>query len=183
MLKQQFKEWSGTIALIVAVFAFFVSIFNACETREHNRLSLRPYLTIDFGVDETGAGWRYFQNGLGLAIIKAFEVKVDEKQVTGWKSLLETLNISADAVNYRILGKGSAIMPSNNTGILMWVKGPSQAAKALAIDYKRVKMKLCYCSLYEECWITSNMYVNKEREYRKVKACPESKVQFVNDFL
>lgn len=72
-------------------------------------------------------------------------------------------------------------MPSNNAVILLWIKEPRQAVKALATNYTRVEIKLCYCSIYEECWITSNMLVKHEVRHEKVEVCPETKVQFVND--
>jgi hypothetical protein len=182
--KSSLKELSGTIALVISIFAFFISIINAYETRQHNRLSLRPYLQINFIINETGLGWTILQTGLGIAIVKTFEVTVDGKPVTGWKNLFQTLNIPTEkiGVKYNILYKGNALMPKTTSSNLLWIP-PNSTAVTLAQNANRIEIKVCYCSIYEECWLTSSESTSNEIPQNKVRICPETTVQFTNDFF
>ena len=182
LLVDAFKGWGSTIAIIISALALIISCYTSCETREHNRLSLSPYLTISYYTNETGAGWTHRQDGLGTAIIKSFEVTVDGKEVSGWKDLIDTIKVPRDIKSYTIPYIGSPISPSNSEGTLFWVN-PGRAAEALNANIERVEINICYCSLYQEYWKTKSHRVNNQIQREQVKVCPETKIQFTNDLL
>lgn len=45
------SDWIALSAMIVAVFALFVTIWDSYQSREHNRLSVKPFLGIYIYMD------------------------------------------------------------------------------------------------------------------------------------
>lgn len=76
-------------AIIVAVAAIAVSLWQGIDNRRHNRLSVKPKLQIVFRADPQGDAEIILRNdGLGPASIRNFEVKLDNK-------LLDKVSLSA----------------------------------------------------------------------------------------
>lgn len=69
--------------LIVAVCAVFVSTLSLHLQRRHNRLSVRPKLHFARGHTKTAAPYRWHLNnsGVGPAIIKQFEVTINQDKL------------------------------------------------------------------------------------------------------
>ena len=63
---------------IIACSALFVAVQQAYLTRRHNRLSVKPHLTIDTKVEQTSFAVNLVNNGLGPAIIKDFKIELNE---------------------------------------------------------------------------------------------------------
>src|SRR5688572_25280527 len=78
-------------AVFIALLALTVTIWQAALTRRHNRLSVRPHLRIDWLVSDEGTDEKVSvvlsNNGLGPAIIKRFQWKIDGKPLARSKEV------------------------------------------------------------------------------------------------
>lgn len=165
------------LSLIISAFALINSRNALQQTEEHNRLTLRPYITINFIYNtDQGAGLLVNQTGLGPAIIKSFEVEVDGKQKSTWREVAGALNLPEGQYNYSILYPGSSLPSGHSEQLFFFYQGP--AIKLLNDNSYRVTIKTCYCSLYNECWITSNKIVNGKIHYEQVEKCPSKEFKF-----
>lgn len=90
-------RWIALSAMFVSICAVAVSFYEGYSNRLHNRLSVRPNLQISFIVKEKGAGWRLANNGLGPAIITAFQVTVDDKPQPTWRDVIIALKMPVTA--------------------------------------------------------------------------------------
>jgi len=70
-------------AVIIALSALVVSIWEGIQNRKHNRLSVRPHLRIDRSTYVgSPAKITIGNNGLGTAIVQSFTVHCDGNRVT-----------------------------------------------------------------------------------------------------
>jgi hypothetical protein len=81
------------LSTIIALCALGLSFYGGYETRQHNRLSVKPQVAIDFWLNEEEAGWRIQNDGLGPGEVRAFEVKVDGKTEHTWTDVLRRIGI------------------------------------------------------------------------------------------
>ena len=148
---------SNWVAVLISPLALVTSIYSSWETREHNRLSVRPHISLSFIANDKGAGWQRSIDGAGPAILNAFEVTVDDKPVHSWDEVLSSccgLNLLAVHGTLAIPTPGTYLLP-NDTRTIFWLDSPENARKALTANAGRVKMNLTYCSVYEQCWQAS----------------------------
>jgi hypothetical protein len=153
------KSWlsSNWVAVLISSLALVTSIYSNWETRKHNRLSVRPHISLSFIANDKGAGWQRSTDGAGPAIINAFEVTVDDKPVHSWDEVLSSccgINVMTIHATLAIPRPGTYLLP-NDTRTIFWVDAPENARKALTANAGRVKMKWTYCSVYEQCWEAS----------------------------
>ena len=139
-------------ALFVSVLALGVAIDSARATREHNKLSVRPYIGLTYITNDQGAGWVLTSNGAGPAIVNAFEATVDGKPVQTWEAVLEALGIVLQNKKFQfsIPMPGINLPSRTDPYVLLWVNPEDRTA--LLKNFARVHLKLVYCSLYDECW-------------------------------
>jgi hypothetical protein len=141
-------------AFFVSVLALGVAVDAGRATREHNRLSVRPHISLSFNANDKGAGWVRTISGAGPAIINTFEVTVDGKPVQTWDTVLMAFGINLQGLTGKLeIPTPGIYMPSTDaTRPLLWVESPPTARAALVKNAERVQIKLVYCSLYDECW-------------------------------
>lgn len=77
-------------SMVIAISALVLTVWQAYITRQHNKLSVSPYLTTWSHTD--GGNGHYsieiMNNGIGPALIKAFQVFVDGVEIKGNESEL-----------------------------------------------------------------------------------------------
>lgn len=146
------------------------------DIRGMQRIMLRPTIGLSFYYNDDGAGWKLQNNGPGTATVKWFSAEVDNIPQTNWKALADSLGLpSPIAFNFQIPIPNQQIPPNTNAH-LFWIK-PGQQANVLMKNSHRVRLEICYCSLAEQCWLTTDRIDEPE----KTSSCkPEPKVQFRN---
>jgi len=83
------ETWVSLAAAFIALCALFLSVYEGCSNRRHNRISVKPLIVLDSGINESGSGFRIENSGLGPALIKWFSVEVDGKQIPHWKGFVD----------------------------------------------------------------------------------------------
>jgi hypothetical protein len=168
-------RWISFAALIVAGCALFFTIREFRTAREHDRLSVRPWLNLDFAYDETGVGWRLATQGLGPARIEMFEVTVDGKPQTSWQAVSGALGLPPLTGNWKHANLGPLTLNPNQASSLFWVPSGT-LADALLANNRRVQMRICYCSYYDECSLLS--WNAGGVDTQSVPSCPRPSVVF-----
>lgn len=170
------ERWVSIGALVISCCAFALAVDAGKQTRPHNRLSVKPRLTIDFNYTGEGAGFRLVNEGLGPAIVGTFVVSVDEKPRQTWDAVAEALGIKTDAKLWRVPYPDTAWLVGDPQPRVYWIP-KSPASDLLITQSPRVSIKVCYCSVYGECWSkTRNAGPPEEKG-----ACEGTKDQLVNN--
>ena len=140
------EEWTGLVAIAISVSSLAVAIGQYQNAKLHDQ----PRLAYSYYYDETGAGWRISNTGLGPARLRGFKLMVDGKPQNGFDDFLASLGLSGD-FNFTNPRVGD-LWPTGHENILFWVK-PGTAADLLKRTWGRVTIEACYCSIHDQCWL------------------------------
>jgi hypothetical protein len=157
----------GGSAALIALCGLGLTLYEATAQRRHERRSVLPYIAFAFNYEGSGggAGWRLSNVGLGPAQVRWFRVYIDGelhqfgevgRPLAAVEELLGLLECDPDAPPpyYSAIRPGRMVNPGFDDKIL-WEASPDRAA-CLRTCFQRVQFKVCYCSLYDECWISSS---------------------------
>lgn len=163
---------------IVALSALTVSAYQAWLMRDQQHKSVWPYV-MQYNGFTTSDYTRAVRNaGLGPARVRLFEVLVDGKVQRTWPAVMRALVGRADSsLTYGSLGPGSVLLPGQEYVVLTLHRGPLTSAFYVAVNADRMRTLVCYCSLYDECWLSDSA----ADEPQPVRACiPDARRQFQN---
>jgi hypothetical protein len=158
---------AASSAIVIAVASLAITLYEARATREHDRMSVWPRLAQEAS-DSGGRYDRSISNvGLGPAIIRSFEVRLDDSIQTAWAPVVRALVAPATPPSYffSAVGPGTVVIPGHTLHVLT-ILGGRLSTVAAGEDHRLVS-RLCYCSLYDECWTVTTRQAEPER----VEAC------------
>ncbi len=190
------RHWAESALAIGAVVIAAVSLWVGYDTMQTNRQLVAaaswPFLKISES-DITPSGRSQLtlmavNAGIGPAKIESVELRWHGK---AYRSSLELLraccslprNPAQAHVSYIIGTLNHTVVRAGQTVNLLRVPNPAQDPAvwspfhAILLPSKPddgLKFRICYCSAFNECWITNGRRLNPPR----VKACPVPKVPF-----
>jgi hypothetical protein len=149
--------WLAICATFIALVGLFLSIWSAVQQREHDRLSVKPVISLYFTYDETkGYGWWLSNEGLGPARVVWLKALVDGVPQKNWDDFLLALNVGRPATFVFGVPTGAYYLPAAVVNMFS-TKDESVAKQLRAPETdRRVELQCCYCSLYDECWLVTN---------------------------
>lgn len=118
--------------------------------------------------------------GIGPAQVRGVQVSVDGRPARGWNEVLGQIsrhgaaNVSRSSLSSRVIPAGQSIR------VLQLHQ--REQAKEFAAASARLRMRICYCSVYEDCWILAANLGDETAEMpRPVERCPAAMERsFVN---
>jgi hypothetical protein len=147
-------RWLSIAAAIGALCAVAISLYQAALSREQQRASAWPYLAQSNSYVPAQPYTRDVANeGVGPARIRSFEVLVDGRPVRSWSAAVRTLTGKTDSgLVYSSLRRGSVLPPGSSRTLLRIPPG-EQARAFWEAAQSRLETVICYCSIYDECWV------------------------------
>jgi hypothetical protein len=147
---------SAWAAIAIALCSLCLAMYQGYEDRRYKRISVRPELNLCFYRTDEGAGWQFWNSGLGPAQIKWFEVTVDGIPKNNWSDVVNSFRSyeSIKNLKYKFLYPYGTTKASAHSDQILWF-GPGMPSRLAVDNYERVGMRICYCSLYDECWQTT----------------------------
>lgn len=152
-------EIGSAVAVVVSSLALFVSFYQARIAERQAHASVWPYLSIDYDINDLGERsgfiWIVQNNGLGPALIESVIISVDGKPLRTWGEVCKALGITKSFSSTMSEVSGRVLPPDTNreTTIEAIHVISAPEAKIFYEGRKRLAMQICYCSVYEECWI------------------------------
>lgn len=139
-------------ALIVSLITAFASIYSAFIDRAYARSSVWPRLEIHRSYDGSGAYFSYGVNnkGTGPAVIKYAKLSYNDKVLKSWPEYLQmrsgrAVGHTQSHIGSKVLSAGESIKP---------LETRDKEVATLLADEDGLQIELCYCSIYDECWLT-----------------------------
>jgi hypothetical protein len=130
-------------------------------------------MNLSFVINDNGAGWMFGNNGLGPAFIQAVKITVDDKPQITWRAVANALGISNAASFQYINPKKGVHIREGISNAYLWFNTRNEMMM-IAQNRNRVVIRLCFCSLYEECWLTSNWTASPQKVDTCTNQWPES---------
>lgn len=138
-------------ALIVSLITAFASIYSAFIDRAYARSSVWPRLEIHRSYDASKAYFSYGVNnkGTGPAVIKYARLSYNNKVLKSWPDYLQmrtgrAVGHTQSNIGSKVLSAGESIKPMETR---------DKDAATLLPDEDGLQIELCYCSIYDECWL------------------------------
>lgn len=131
-------------ALIMSLVTTVVAIYSANVDRAYARASVWPRLELFKSSSSTDFKYGITNSGTGPAIIKYAKVTYKSKPIKQWNEIPNIPNFTQSHISSKVLSPEHTLIPlkSKNTSV----------NKFLEIN-QHLKMELCYCSIYDECWL------------------------------
>lgn len=149
-------------AFIVSLCAIAISIIEVRVMDEQKKASVWPIVYSSRSThspqDTSKSTFtiNITNSGVGPALIKYVEVMFDGKIVKHWSEAVNKLKNkinSNSTVSLSVL-TNSVVLPGRESHPLT-IYGP--LADVFNSDVKRLRLKVCYCSIYEDCWLLDEL--------------------------
>lgn len=161
-------------ALVTSIIAIWVAWDQSRVMRAQQDGMVYPVLQIDGFVsrkdDTTSMGLRLENSGVGPALIESVTASVDGKSLPNLESYRSSL-----APGYQISWAalaGRAVAPGNQLDAirLEWdtEKINNAQLNTAAIAWGEIEFSVCYCSVFQKCWVTGASATRAT----PVKRCP-----------
>lgn len=140
---------------VIAITAVLFTAYQAYLSRKHNKLSVKPHITISWAnFSDAPISFTMCNDGLGPAIIKNFSVEVDGKVIQGdgpdvYKKAIISLGLQNVKYMSYNLTKGEAYSVGKSL-VLLKFDEPPERYEELSKDLSKLKFKITYTSIYEE---------------------------------
>lgn len=150
-------------ALITAVVALGLAIWQGWEIRLANRLAVVPHLVFTTNFAKPLPDFDFFgiqleNRGLGPAVVTEFRLFVDAKPVetnaTGkWSATLKLLGVNETWVRYYSMNPGTYLEKGEPEILVSIVHDQvrPETMRSFREAFSRLGIAICYCSVYEKC--------------------------------
>ncbi|MCJ8271340.1 MAG: hypothetical protein MJK04_18320, partial [Psychrosphaera sp.] len=88
-------------------------------------------------------------SGVGPALINYVEVRVDGKVIKDWDDAIEIIAPNRPIVKGQSILTNYVLLPGET---IVPIILQDEVANLFRLDTKRVRIKICYCSIYDNCW-------------------------------
>ncbi len=152
-------DFTSALALAVSIFALAIGAWQTRLMQSQARASVWPHLEVGYtynsNVDENGFIWRIDNNGVGPARIESVALTLDGKPMKSWPAVLMALGFHGEMRVSTTSLAGEVIPPSLNreTAIETIRVNQRDAAALFKAAVPRFRMDVCYCSVYDDCWV------------------------------
>jgi hypothetical protein len=150
----------NALALAVSVFALAIGAYQTHLMQGQARASVWPFLTIGYtysnDTDDNGFIWQVDNNGVGPAKVQTVTLSLDGKPMRHWSEVLTALGVTAPTPHSTTSLVGDVIPPSINreTTVPAIRINARDTASRFHDALARLRMEICYCSVYDDCWIS-----------------------------
>lgn len=102
--------------LIIALSAVVVSIWQANLTREHNRLTVQPYVKFGSvgvpGSEDNEIQFTIHNKGAGAALIKDFQIETNGTTYDSWQEMFAAIDSTISVPQTSTVGSGMVLAPN-----------------------------------------------------------------------
>jgi hypothetical protein len=162
----RFAQIGTASALAFSMLALLTSVYQTglmqSQTelmQKQSRASVWPYISLGENSTnrhgEEAFTWRIDNNGVGPAKIESVVVSLDGKPYTTWDKLFAALAPDIPFHGAQSSVNGTVLPPSVNRETTVEMIKPSdpKLARVVLEAKDRFQIEVCYCSVYDDCWV------------------------------
>ena len=164
MAARKFRLRASTVATITAVAAILLGIWDSTQTRRHNRLSVAPYLVVDYTVQASTEQSRYSvsltNEGVGPAIVRSVQITLPASLGGGtfddWGEVAELLRTRGYTVpNYWNFEGGEALGVQKDRQLITAFMPRDAASAGMQESIAGIQVVVRYASVYGDEYVAS----------------------------
>lgn len=157
------EVWVSISAAFIALCALGVTIWQGYVTRSHNKVTVRPILSIYVDVaDENKIGVRIRNDGFGPAIITEMTIEKSNQKFNlnsmDYLSIFPEIN---EHFKFGLMNENFALLPSNDAWLMSTDKhkGRPELSDSFVKSLYLTKIHIGYTSIYGDCF-TNTQTIN-----------------------
>ena len=154
----------GAIGLAIA--ALVVSIVETRIMREEQHMSVWPRLMAATSRGQGGFQVVVQNKGLGPAQVRTVVVGTPDGVFPEWSAAFESLLKRPVYDFYFSTLGGAVLMPGETIDAVTVERSPLADSLSLATD--RLRVDICYCSAYEDCWWLRDDRIGAPRSFQTI---------------
>ncbi|MEM1270744.1 MAG: hypothetical protein AAGI08_11940, partial [Bacteroidota bacterium] len=153
-------------ALVLSLCGISVAIYEASLIRQAQRASVWPNIEVGASLRSESVSLWVNNSGVGPARIQSAALMYEGETLRNWEDLIRTLGLPA-------LGEGMGqsfyqsmisgrVLPPGDPETIFSIDGSQTPELAQTMNQLReavldgrADVQVCYCSVYEECWVSS----------------------------
>lgn len=152
--------WLAALALA----AVLVSLSQSQLVKQHNAISVRPLLDVEYHLDADHEWTIVFlaNDGLGPAVVKWAEVRLDGRRpknshLNGWTELKQSFPDVQPTPTHEFYIREEVIRADAQKPLIRLpnLQKTVEARNKNVNFLRRIQHVICYCSLYGDCWTFS----------------------------
>jgi hypothetical protein len=161
--------------VFIGVVALYAALTESEAARKQTAATVWPYLQFEISdyANEAGAGFSIaFSNaGVGPARVREMQLSIADRPVTDWETAVARLveeERPAFGQNFII---GRVLTPGESVTLVQTHDRRLVEAFRQAVALPGTWVRLCYCSIFDECWLRDSR--DEAADPEPVEACPD----------
>lgn len=160
------NRWITILASVASFAALAFVMWDSSPERKYRKLAIPPKVVISYLMNERGSGFVLTNASSGPAVIYWTTVTVDGTVMSTWADVSAALS-SKTMLEFSSIIPADMLKPESQQPIF-WVDGDA-LDNAWQGKASRIEIETCYCSIFEECWVTSRL----KPDPRPINSCLE----------
>lgn len=160
--------WAAVIASLIGLLALCVSGYTAWLQRQQVRAQVWPLL--ETGISPSNRQMLLMNKGVGPARVGGLQLFVDGKAQHDWDSAMRSLGLQDMKMPPYSTANGIVVSSGERLQQLAFLDADDFAR--FEAQYRRIDLKICYCSALDECWVLDERIAEKDRQRIEVAQCP-----------
>lgn len=153
------RQWSvgAIVAITISIAALLISILEVTNERSGLRAEAWPYLEFRSRYNSEGFAILLTNKGVGPARVRAMVTELDQQPIENLDdAILQTLG-PEDAFSYEFYGSSNpapGVLSPDEVVSAFSVPWDRRSRRLIEAWSERFTAEVCYCSVYDECWIS-----------------------------
>lgn len=159
ILKFEIEKVASISAIIVAVIALVVAIYETRMTRTYHEKSVWPHLTYYYSSvskikDNRIAPFAVFikNDGVGPALVKSIQFFYMGREYESFSKVFKDIVPDDKSEKLYTDKEVLKVIRSSDDAHIFSSFSDNESLKKIWAAQNNLELKVCYCSLYNECW-------------------------------
>lgn len=154
--------WIALMAVLISFSTLFVYVYQSSLMKTQQKMSVWPHVTLSISRSLDLLTLDIVNKGVGPAIINNMRIEVDGKPVDGIAGLMDMVPDSLQsAYVYSSIYPGQVLMAGESVRIFENQHPPTIQCLLEWMQGNKMNIKICYCSVYDDCWSSSGAEVSE----------------------
>jgi len=143
-------------AIVLSICALLVSVLEVSAIRDEQRIQVWPYIDLASRYNSEGFFIEATNKGIGPARVRSLEMFLDDEPVDDLDSMIVQVLGKKNAFSYDVYKSSNpsrSVLSPGDMSTLFSVPWTPQTRQLTENMSGTFSLTLCYCSVYDDCWL------------------------------